>query len=134
MSDRRMSILRKMMRRVEISTSPFYHGTPCWVWTGPTSGNGRGGNYPRMSMDGATVAVHIVMYTHVFGYVPYNKTIDHECKNRLCISPWHLSKVSMQENYRRRDGKPPRKGTEYNSGVPDWFLQELAFIDLSEAA
>lgn len=127
MSDRRMSILDKIMKRVEVSTTLFHHGTPCWLWTGPTSGqNGRGKDYPRMSMGTATVAVHLVMYTHVFGYIPYDRTVDHECKHRLCVNPHHLSLVSMLENYRRRDGKKPRKNTEHALPIPDRYLGEFA--------
>ena len=74
----------------------------CWVWTGPCSGNGRGGGYPRMSLDGQTVAVHRVMYTHVHGYVPGKKQIDHLCRNRMCVNPDHLEMVTHKENQRRK--------------------------------
>ncbi len=126
MSDRRMSILQKVMKRVEISTALSFHGTPCWIWTGPTSGQiGRGAGYPRMSLSGCTVAVHLVMYSNFFGYIPWNKTVDHECSNRLCVNPDHLSLVSMKENYRRRDGKAPRKGTEYAVALPQRYVEEV---------
>lgn len=129
MSDRRGRILRKMMSKVEISTSFYYHGTPCWIWTGGHSGHGRGGLYPRMTLDSQTVAVHIVMYTHFFGYVPSRRTIDHECKNRLCINPNHLSAVTMWENHRRRDGKKPHALSEYRIAVPESeMLAALALI------
>lgn len=108
------------MSKVMISSTMFYHGSPCWLWTGPTSGkpdpdnrNSRGHSYPRITINGFTCAVHRVIYTHFFGFIPGDMTIDHECKNRLCISPFHLSLVSHMENQRRRDGKAPRKGTEY---------------------
>lgn len=127
MSDRRMSVLHKIMDKVEVQTDPsmFWHGTPCWLWTGGTSGNGRGGGYPRMTQNGATVAVHLVMFTHVYGYIPWNKTIDHECKRRLCLNPAHLSMVSMKENYRRRDGKDPRSGTDHNTPIPPRYLPDF---------
>ncbi len=107
------------MKRVEVSTSLSFHGEPCWIWTGRTSGENkgnratRGGGYPRMDLNGHTVAVHIVMYTHYFGYVPGKMTIDHECRSRLCVNPNHLSMVSHKENQRRRDGKKPHALTEY---------------------
>jgi len=120
MSDRRLHILARIMGKVLISTTSFYHGNPCWLWTGRTSGkadpdnrNSRGHSYPRMEINGCTCAVHRVMYTHFFGFIPGNMTVDHECKNRLCINPSHLSLVSHFENQRRRDGKAPRKGSEY---------------------
>lgn len=123
MSNRRDRILQRVMSKVLISTTMFFHGTPCWIWTGATSGepvegkrNSRGHSYPRMTINGFTCGVHIVMYTHFFGYIPGKMTVDHECKNRLCVNPHHLSLVTHLENTRRRDGKKPRANTEY--GVP----------------
>lgn len=116
---RRIAILKRIMTKVRFGTA-LYHGTPCWLWTGPTSGkpdpenrNTRGHSYPRMTINGCTCAVHRVMYTLFFGYVPAKMTVDHECKNRLCINPSHLSLCSHMENQRRRDGKAPRKNSEY---------------------
>jgi hypothetical protein len=108
------------------------HGVPCLLWTGPTSGkpkdgdrNSRGHSYPRMSLNGATVGVHIVVFTHFFGYIPYNRTVDHQCKNRLCVQPLHLELVSHMENCRRRDGKEPRKNTVQNAALPDSLTAEI---------
>ncbi len=70
MSSRRDRIRAKIMARVEIDPV-----TVCWNWTGPTSGsNGRGKDYPRMSLDGQIVAVHIAMWTNEYGYVDVTKT------------------------------------------------------------
>lgn len=126
--DRRMSILKRIMSKIEVSTSLFFHGVPCWLWLGRTSGNGRGGDYPRMELNGATVAVHLVMYTHFFGYIPWNRQVDHECGNRRCVNPHHLSLVSQLENQRRRDGKRPRTGTEYGIPIPPRYESELQSV------
>ena len=75
----------------------------CWIWQGPTSGDGRGGGYGRMSLNGQTVAVHRVMFTHVHGFVPGKKQIDHTCRNRLCCNPDHLEMVTHKQNQKRRD-------------------------------
>ena len=61
---RREEIRERIMARVIID--PL---TGCWIWTGPTSGDeGRGAGYPRMSLSGQTVAVHLVMWTNEHGY------------------------------------------------------------------
>lgn len=97
--------------------------TGCYNWTGPTSGeNGRGKNYPRMNLDGQTVAVHRVMWTNEHGYIPGKKTLDHVCRNRLCIRDGkdeegrvHNEMVTHKENCKRRDAsngvkrKPKRR-------------------------
>lgn len=63
---RRDQIRNKIMSRVVIDEV-----TGCWLWTGPTSGDeGRGAGYPRMSLGGQTVAVHLVMWTNEHGYIP----------------------------------------------------------------
>jgi len=96
-TDRRQTIFDKIMDRVEINKD-----TGCWNWKGPTSGNGRGGGYGRMSLDGQTVATHIVMFTNFYGFVPGKKQIDHKCRNRLCCNPDHLEMVTHRQNQRRK--------------------------------
>ena len=76
--------------------------SPCFIWTGSTSGTGRGGGYGRMSLDGQTVAVHLVSYANFFGYIPGKKQVDHLCRNRLCWNPAHLELVTHLENQKRR--------------------------------
>ncbi|EIV0540787.1 HNH endonuclease [Salmonella enterica] len=104
--DRRQEIYDRIMKRVEIRDCGHrVNGvvSPCHVWTGPTSGEGRGGGYGRISINSQTCATHIVVATHYFGYIPSNKQVDHGCRNRLCCNPEHLELVSQRENCRRRD-------------------------------
>ena len=105
MLTRRDDILQKVMARVDILDLGYYVAgipSPCHIWTGPTSGNGRGGGYGRVSVNGQTVAVHLVVYTHYYGYIPGNRQVDHLCNNRLCCNPSHLDLVSHITNQRRR--------------------------------
>ncbi len=90
---RRQAIMKRIKKRVV--KDPF---TGCWNWTGPTSGNGRGGGYGRMSLNDRTVATHLVVYTHYYGYIPGNREVDHICKNRLCCNPDHLRLVTRSKN------------------------------------
>lgn len=102
---RRNAILERIKARTEIvDLGHIINGklSPCHIWTGPHSGNGRGGGYGRMSLDGQTVAVHLVAYTHFFGYIPSKKQVDHLCNNRLCWNPLHLELVTHLTNQRRR--------------------------------
>lgn len=98
---RRDVIREKIMARVVVTMGPL--DTPCLIWTGPTSGTGRGGGYPRMCLDGQTVAVHIVNWTNENGYVPGRKQLDHRCRNRLCVEQTHLDLVTHKQNQKRRD-------------------------------
>lgn len=99
---RRDRIREKILSRTIEVQGPLE--TPCRLWTGPTSGEkGRGAGYPRMNLDGATVAVHITSWVNENGLVPPRKQIDHRCRNRLCVFEPHLEMVTHKENQKRRD-------------------------------
>lgn len=97
---RRQSIIERILLRTE--TKDTGYETPCELWTGPDSGSGRGGGYGRMSLNGQTVAVHLVVYTHYYGYIPGNRQVDHLCNQRLCCNPAHLELVTHKTNQKRR--------------------------------
>jgi hypothetical protein len=92
-SFRRENILAKLW-----SKSSYDYATGCWLWNGPTSGNGRGGGYGRVSINDTTCAVHIVSYTHFYGYLPASRQVDHKCNNRRCWNPDHLQLVTHRRN------------------------------------
>lgn len=103
--DRRDSVLKRIESNCSIEDRGMIIAdkpSPCHIWQGGTSGNGRGGGYARMSLDGQTVAVHLVVFTHYFGYIPGKKQIDHLCNQRLCCNPAHLEMVSHLQNQKRR--------------------------------
>ena len=112
LADRRLSILDKIHARVEVVDTGFVldgKASPCHLWTGPDSGTGRGGGYGRMSLSGQTVAVHLVVYTHFYGYIPGKKQIDHKCNNRKCCNPAHLEMVTHLKNQRLRAQRAKEK-------------------------
>lgn len=77
----------------------FEHPSPkyCWLWTRGKSGAG----YGVVHYDGRMRSVHIVLYVSVFGPVPEGLELDHLCRNRNCVNPWHLEPVTHQENILR---------------------------------
>lgn len=84
--------------------------TGCWVWQGRTSGapgrgrRGRGHSYPRVDIDGGTMAAHRAMWIIENGPIPPRKQLDHKCRNRLCIrpDPEHNELVTHLRNQLRR--------------------------------
>lgn len=104
LTDRRKTLFDRIMKKVKININ-----SGCWEWQGGTSGDGRGGGYGRMSVDGHTSAVHIVMYTIFFGYIPGKKQIDHRCNNRICCNPDHLKMVTHKQNQKLRAKRAKEK-------------------------
>lgn len=100
---RRDDIIQRIYGNVTVKDCG--HDTPCYLWNGQDSGpgetNGRG--YPRMTLNGQTVAVHRVVYTHFEGYIPSKKQVDHLCRSRRCVRYEHLEMVTHKENCKRRD-------------------------------
>lgn len=70
----------------------------CWEWRGARSDNGYGTFWNGQR----TVLVHRWSYEHHVGPIPEGLTIDHLCRNRLCVNPAHLEPVTFTENIRRR--------------------------------
>lgn len=102
---RRKDIISRIHERVAVVDTGHIEDdqpSPCHLWQGPDSGTGRGGGYGRMSLNGQTVAVHLVVFTHYYGYIPGKKQIDHRCNQRACCNPVHLEMVTHLTNQKRR--------------------------------
>lgn len=57
--------------------------------------------YARVTVDGRRVFAHRYAYEQVFGPIPAGLHLDHLCRMRGCINPWHLEAVTPQENVAR---------------------------------
>jgi hypothetical protein len=69
----------------------------CWVWTASLrNGYGHFGY-----SEGDARYAHRLSYEWLRGDIPVEMTIDHLCRNRLCVNPDHLEVVSRGENARR---------------------------------
>lgn len=76
--------------------------TGCWDWLGSF----RGGGYARMSVKNRVVPAHRVSF-EVFRYpVPNGLVLDHLCRDRGCVNPWHLEPVTIGENTLRSPTAP----------------------------
>lgn len=55
-----------------------------------------------MSLDGQTVAVHLVVFTNKNGFILGKKQIDHKCNQRMCVNEDHLQMVTHKKNQKLR--------------------------------
>lgn len=77
---------------------PYQPDDECWPWAGATFGNGRYGSF---KMNGSHVMAHRMAYELSVGPIPEELTIDHLCRNTLCMNPAHLEPVTLKENILR---------------------------------
>ena len=79
----------------------------CWLWAGPTNGDG----YARISVGGVRCRAHRHFFTVAVGPIPEGMVIDHACHNeatdcpggasclhRRCVNPAHLQAVTSGAN------------------------------------
>jgi HNH endonuclease len=74
----------------------------CWEWNGWH--NAKGYSCVSLGQTGGGQKhffVHRVMYELLIGPIPEGKQIDHLCRNRGCVNPWHCEPVVCRENLMR---------------------------------
>ena len=86
-------LLARLEARVE-------RGVGCWIWKGTPRGDG----YGQILVDGYHWGAHRLAYTLWVGPIPDGLTIDHLCRQPLCINPAHMEPVTKRENTLRGDG------------------------------
>jgi hypothetical protein len=70
----------------------------CWIWRGAVDRYG----YGKFFYGQRTATAHKVAYEHLVHDVPANLELDHLCRTRLCVNPWHLEPVTHRVNVARR--------------------------------
>jgi hypothetical protein len=68
----------------------------CWIWLGPVNRSG----YGHLRRFGY---VHRLAWELLRGPIPEGMTVDHLCRNRVCVRPDHLELVTRAENIRREN-------------------------------
>jgi hypothetical protein len=74
--------------------------TTCWIWTASRTRSG----YGRFSISaGKWMTAHRWAYEALIAPVPDGLDLDHLCRTRACINPWHLDPVTRKVNLSRGD-------------------------------
>jgi hypothetical protein len=76
--------------------------TPCLLWTAYRTPKG----YSRVSIGGSLGYGHRLAYEAAVGPIPAGLLIDHLCRVRHCVNPWHLEPVTNRENILRGETVP----------------------------
>lgn len=69
----------------------------CWEWLGAIQNNG----YGKATLDDRATTAHRVSWRLLVGPIPDGMTLDHLCRNKVCVNPDHLEVVTSGENSRR---------------------------------
>jgi hypothetical protein len=82
----------------------------CWVW--PTTDQNGYGTY--FHSQGEHHLPHRWSYEFMRGTIPQGLVVDHLCRNRACVNPWHMETVTQGENVRRSFGDRCPNGHAYS--------------------
>lgn len=85
------SILERIMPQIEKTSY-------CWIWQGRVGGTGK---YPQISLGGRQTMVHRIIFEELIRPLIAGETIDHLCRNRLCVNPKHLEAIPLRDNVKR---------------------------------
>ena len=72
----------------------------CWTWLGGLDGKG----YGYFRLGSRMVGSYRLAYELLIDPVPDGLVLDHLCRNRKCVNPWHLEPVTNRENVLRGSG------------------------------
>jgi hypothetical protein len=79
-------------------------GDGCWIWKGATSGRPPRITYGIVFKNKTRIRAHRLSYAMFRAAIPKLMTIDHLCREPLCVNPEHLEVVSNRENILRGFG------------------------------
>ena len=75
------------------------HYALCWLWRGQINADG----YGVFRGEGRSTRAHRFAYTDVVADIPDGLQLDHTCRVRHCVNPWHLEPVTREVNLARGD-------------------------------
>jgi len=93
-------MVARELERFWAKVKPATDDSGCLLWTGCTGGQG----YGWLRVGHRAHVAHRLAYEHFVGEIPEGLTVDHLCRNRLCVNWSHLEPVTRGENVMRGVG------------------------------
>jgi hypothetical protein len=113
------NIRNELITRIEQLSNRFtIASSGCWVWNKP-----RDSGYGNFTVRKSTKMAHRVMFELVGNDLIEGLYLDHLCRNRACVNPYHLEQTTNKVNTLRGDTITARNankthcanGHEFNS-------------------
>lgn len=102
----------------------------CWEWQGKLrNGYGLIGEKGPAKSKRKQVKAHRYSYEFFRSTIPEGLTIDHLCRNRKCVNPFHLQPVTRGENVLRGDTISARNKANTHCPHGHEYSQENTYID-----
>ena len=80
-----------------LNKADYDAATDCWNWLGSLNKDG----YGRICINYVDYLAHRLSFKLHIGNIEDGKELDHLCRNRRCINPFHLEEVTHRENILR---------------------------------
>lgn len=72
----------------------------CWLWLGYVHRTG----YGHITRNQSKEMAHRFSYEKHIGPIPKGYTLDHLCRVRRCVNPFHLKPITLRENVMKGNG------------------------------
>lgn len=92
----------------------------CWIWTACIGSDGYGHFWADNRVQGA----HRVAYKHHVGHVSDDLQLDHLCRIRSCVNPFHLEPVTPKVNTLRGVGQGAKNAVKTHCKHGHPFTEE----------
>jgi hypothetical protein len=99
----------------------------CWEWTATRSVEGYG-RFTDSARRVSAFNAHRWAYEHLRGEIPDGLQLDHLCRNRGCVNPWHCEPVTGRINVLRGESFAAINATKTHCHRGHEFTPENTYL------